>query len=110
MPVWRVPLMRDGTVAKVGIFIQMSGGTGPDGLAVDEEGNLAVAHVGLGTVWLFSRRGEPLYRINSCAGSYTTNVAYGGPDRRTLYITKSETGEILKSELSVAGLKMYSHC
>ena len=46
--VWRVPLMRDGTVAKVGIFIQMSGGTGRDGLAVDEEGNLAVAHVGLG--------------------------------------------------------------
>ena len=33
--VWRVPLMPDGGVAKVGNFIQLSGGVGPDGLAVD---------------------------------------------------------------------------
>lgn len=46
--VWRVPLMADGTVAKVGNFIQLSGGGGPDGLAVDSEGNLAVAHIVLG--------------------------------------------------------------
>ena len=43
--IWRVPLTRDGHVTKVGTFIQMSGGGGPDGLAIDEEGNLAVAHV-----------------------------------------------------------------
>ncbi len=90
--IWRVPLTRDGHVTKVGTFIQMSGGGGPDGLAIDEEGNLAVAHVGLGAVWLFSNRGEPMLRVNSPLGALTTNIAFGGPDRKTLYITESESG------------------
>ena len=107
--IWRVPLMRDGTVAKVGVFIQMSGGSGPDGVALDAEGNLAVAHVGMGAVWLFSRLGEPLYRIKSCRGTHTTNVAYGGADGKSLFITESESGTILRARLKVAGRTMFSH-
>ena len=107
--VWRVPLNPDGTLGRVGIFIQMSGGTGPDGMAMDAEGNLAVCHVGMGSVWLFSRLGRPLYEIQSCTGHATTNAAYGGPDGRTLYITESETGTILQARLDVPGLQLYSH-
>jgi gluconolactonase len=107
--VWRVPFMPDGTVAKVGIFIQMSGGHGPDGMALDEAGNLAVAHVGKGCVWLFSPDGEPLLRIESCRGKKVTNVAYGGPDRRTLFITEIDSGCILTARLEVPGRIMFSH-
>lgn len=108
--VWRVPLRRDGGVAKVGVYIQLSGGWGgPDGLAIDEAGGLAVAHVGLGTVWVFDARGEPKYRVRSCAESHTTNVAYGGPDGRTLFITESGSGTILTARLETAGKPMYSH-
>ena len=76
--IWRVPLMRDGTASKVGTFIQLSGGGGPDGMAIDEEDNLAICHVGLGTTWLFSALGEPMLRIRSPTGLLTTNCAYGG--------------------------------
>jgi gluconolactonase len=108
--VWRVPLLPDGTPYKVGVFIQLSGGLGgPDGLAIDSAGNLAVAHIGLGTVWLFSHLGEPLARIQSCAGLATTNLAYGGPDGKTLYITESETGTVLQARLDVAGRPLFSH-
>jgi gluconolactonase len=107
--VWRLPLLADGGVAKVGNFIQLSGGTGPDGLAVDADGNLAVAHVGLGTVWLFSALGEPLLRVRSCEGLHTTNMAYGGPDGRTLFITESASGHILMAPMPVAGRPMFSH-
>jgi gluconolactonase len=108
--IWRVPLLPDGSTTKVGLFIQMSGGPGgPDGLALDEAGNLAVAHVGLGVVWLFDKHGQPVYRIQSCAGTLTTNVAYGGSDRKTLYITESESGTILKATLPTAGREMFSH-
>jgi gluconolactonase len=106
--IWRVPLMGDG-VGRVGIFIQMSGGTGPDGMAMDESDNLAVCHVGLGTVWLFSHLGEPLYRIRSSAGLATTNCAYGGKDGTSLFITESATGSVLRAELQVAGRAMFSH-
>lgn len=106
--IWRVPLMGDG-VGRVGIFIQMSGGTGPDGIAMDEADNLAVCHVGLGAVWLFSALGEPLYRIKSCAGLATTNCAYGGKDGKSLFITESATGSVLRTALPVAGRPMFSH-
>lgn len=106
--VWRVPLMPDGTIAKVANYIQLSGGGGPDGLAVDSQGGLAVAHIGLGVVWLFDRRGVPVGKVQSAVGDHTTNVAYGGPHGKTLYITESESGQILQADVAVAGLGLYS--
>lgn len=95
-------------VQKARMFIQMSGSpTGPDGMAIDEDGNIAVVHAGFGTVWVFTRFGEPLYRIRSCAGMRTTNVAYGGPDRRTLFVTEAEHGAILKVRMPVPGAVVY---
>ena len=107
--VWRLPLMADGAPSKVGCFLQLSGGTGPDGIAVLASGGLAVCHVGLGAVWLFGPTGEPEWRVDSCAGPGTTNLAFGGADRRTLYVTESETGQILRADIPVAGLALYSH-
>jgi gluconolactonase len=108
--IWRAPILKDGSTTKVGVFVQLSGGPGgPDGLALDEAGNLAVAHVGFGSVWIFDAHGEPLYRLRSAAGRHTTNLAYGGPGRRTLYVVESETGSILKAELPTPGKAMFSH-
>jgi gluconolactonase len=106
---WRVPLLPDGNLGRVGIFIQLSGGMGPDGMAMDADGNLAVCHVGMGSIWLFSRLGRPLAELQSCAGMGPTNAAYGGPERKTLYITESETGTILSAQLDVPGKELYSH-
>jgi len=107
--VWRLPLMRDGSVSKVGLFFQFYGSSGPDGLALDEEDNLVVAHASLGAAFLLSRRGEPMYRIRSCRGTTVTNAAFGGVDRRKLYLTESETGTILVARMPVAGRPMFSH-
>jgi gluconolactonase len=107
--VWRVPLMRDGTTSKVGMAIQMTGGFGPDGMAIDAENNLAVCHVGLGVVWLFSALGEPMLRINSPVGKLVTNCAYGGTDNKQLFITESKTGTILVADMPVSGRTMFSH-
>jgi gluconolactonase len=108
--IWRLPLHPDGTTSKVGTFIVLSGGhSGPDGLAMDSQGGLAVAHCGLGAVWLFDRLGQPKFRVQSCEGLSTTNIAYGGPDNRSLFITESDSGSILRAEVPVAGLAMYSH-
>jgi gluconolactonase len=107
--VWRVPLMKDGRASKVGVYIQMSGGGGPDGLAIDAQGNLAVCHVGFGAVWVFSAKGEPIYRIDSSEGLFTTNCAFGGKDNKQLFITESKSGTVLVADLDVPGRKMYSH-
>jgi gluconolactonase len=107
--IWRLPLTQRGDVTKAGIFLQLSGGGGPDGLALMEEGGLAIAHVGLGSVWIFDSAGEPIYRVKSCAGRFTTNLAFGGADRRTLFITEGHSASILRATLPVAGKTMFSH-
>jgi gluconolactonase len=107
--VWHLALMPDGGVTAVGTMLQFSGGIGPDGLALTADGGLVVAQPGMGAVWIFSRRGEPLYRVNSCGSDLVTNIAFGGADMRSLYITDSGTGQILVAKLPVAGRLMHSH-
>ncbi len=105
--IWHLPIHADGATSKARVFIQLSGGGGPDGLAMDEDDGLAVCHAGLGSVWLFSRLGEPTHRVRSCRGVSTTNLAFGGPDRRTLYITEAETGSILAAQAPRPGRPLF---
>lgn len=107
--VWRAPIMDDGTLSKVGLFVQLSGGIGPDGLAMDENDGLVVAHAGLGGAWIFDKAGIPTHFVKSSAGELTTNVAFGGADRRDLYIVESATGSILRARVPVAGRRLHSH-
>jgi gluconolactonase len=106
--VWHLSLMPDGGVTAVGTMLQFSGGIGPDGLALTADGGLVVAQPGMGAVWIFNRRGEPLYRVNTCGSDLLTNIAFGGPDQKTLYITDSGNGQILRAQLPVAGRIMHA--
>lgn len=108
--IWRIPLNASGLVAKVGVFAQLHGGLGgPDGIALDAEGCLIVAHTGFGSIWRLSPVAEPLLRVTSPAGISTTNVAYGGPDGAILFITESQTGSILTARMPAAGQTLFSH-
>ena len=108
--VWRLPIFPDGGISKVSIFTAMAGGnSGADGMAVDEAGGLYVSDAGNGCVWSFSHWAEPVYRIRSCTrGRATTNLAFGGPERKSLFITESATGTILKADLGTPGQQMFS--
>lgn len=107
--VWRMPLAPDGTVARMGVHIQLSGGRGPDGITIDSNDGLVVAHPDMGAVWIFNHRGEPLYRLQSCRSEVVTNAAFGGADRKTVYITDSDSGCILTARVPTAGRVLYSH-
>jgi gluconolactonase len=104
--VWRLPLTPEGKVVRMGVFLHLSGGRGPDGMALDEKGGLAVAQVDFGAVWIFSHRGEALYRVASCKSDMVTNVAYKGNE---IYITDSGSGCILRAKVPVSGRTLFSH-
>jgi len=99
--IWRVDL--DDPALRVGLFAQLPC-AGPDGLALDADGNVVVAHPTLGAVWVFSRIGQPLHYIRSCAGDMTTNIAYRD---KTLFVMESRTGSVLTVDLPVAGWGMF---
>jgi gluconolactonase len=104
--VWRVPLLPDGSVSKVGQFFTSYGPSGPDGLAIDAQGRLLVANPGLGRVWVLNRFAEPDEVLTGPRGASLTNLAFGGTDRRTLYVTDSTHGHILTTRMDTAGVSL----
>jgi gluconolactonase len=106
--VWRMPIMADGMASKVGLYIQMSGGpAGPDGLALDAEAGLVVAHPGT-TVWRYDRLGRPTHHVDAGEEIFGTNIAFA-PGTATLYVTVSSNGAIIRAEMPVKGKAMHSH-
>ena len=104
--VWRIDL--DDAAKRAGLFAQLPC-AGPDGVALDDDGNVIVAHPTLGGVWVYSRIGLPLHFIATAAGEMTTNIAFGGSDNKTLFITESKTGSILSAPMPAPGRTMFSH-
>jgi gluconolactonase len=84
----------------------------PDGMCLDEDGNLYVAHYGMHQVQVLNPVGHLLRRYES--GNLTTsNVAFGGPKMDQLYITgalgdeKTTKGALFRLDLKgVRGLRI----
>jgi gluconolactonase len=77
--IWKYRVQPDGSLDSRTKFAETGAS---DGMTVDCAGNLYVAS---GTIEVFAPSGEPLGQI-MVAGD-PTNVAFGGADRKTLYIT-----------------------
>jgi gluconolactonase len=95
----RYPVTADGTV---GAGTDLATGlNGADGLAVDCAGNVYIAQNNGGTVVVTSAAGTRLGEIGGLP-LVVTNAAFGGADRRTLYITTSSA--LYTLALQVPGL------
>ncbi|MGD0551510.1 MAG: SMP-30/gluconolactonase/LRE family protein [Sedimentisphaerales bacterium] len=85
---WVFPINSDGTLGTGSVFFKPTNLTGmgtsdPDGMTIDERGNLYFT--GLGGVWIVSPTGTEIKRIPT--PNVPANVCFGGPEYRTLYIT-----------------------
>jgi gluconolactonase len=88
----------DGSIANGRVFFEESGtGGAPDGMKVDERGN--VYCTGPGGIWVISAAGQHLGVIS--VPEVTANMNWGDDDWRTLYITASSS--IYRLRAKVAG-------
>jgi gluconolactonase len=68
-------------------------------LAIDRHGRLAVAHFGMGVVWIFSPKGEAMLRINIPGGDKVTNIAFDENEGKTLFITEADSASVYVANL-----------
>jgi gluconolactonase len=90
----------DGTLGKGELFFDMTGGNGEDaidGIKLDQRGNLCVS--GPGGLWIFSAEGKHLGTLHT--PEHPHNLAWGGLDRRTLYLAAQTS--IYRLQLSIPG-------
>jgi gluconolactonase len=80
----------------------------PDGMCLDEVGNLYVAHYGMKQVQVLDPTGKLIAQYNG-GNTTTSNVAFGGPKRDQLFITgglgtEAGKGGLFRIDLGVKGL------
>jgi len=92
----------DGALSEKSVLVDLPGGD-PDGMNLDIEGNIIVAHFGGGAIYKISPVGGILEKIPT-PGQKPSNVEFAGPDLKTLYITEDETNAIYKTRVEVPGL------
>jgi gluconolactonase len=111
-------IIKPGRVGRMRVFANLPTKDGeqianePDGICLDREGNLYVAHYGMRQVQVLGPQGKLLRRY--AAGNLTTsNVAFGGARFDQLYVTgalgdeKTSKGGLFRLDLKgVKGLKI----
>lgn len=78
---------------------------GFDSLAVDAEGNVCVAQIYNGAIVTIGPDGRLVDEI-AMTDPFTTNIAFGGPDMRTAYVTLSATGQLVRLSWPRPGLRL----
>jgi len=114
--IWSFEVAEDGQLSGQRLVFDFGRARGGDGMRLDERGNLWVAagillprHAGETAdvpagVYVITAKGELLGRI-PIPEDLCTNLAFGGPGRKTLYVTSGKS--IFKIPLAVSGYALY---
>jgi gluconolactonase len=81
-------------------------GRGPDGMKFGEDGNLYVAVWGQGDVTVLGRDGSVVKRIKT-GGMQPTNLAFGLPGEKKIYVTEMEFGTVEVYDVGTDGLPLH---
>ncbi|MFC0772021.1 SMP-30/gluconolactonase/LRE family protein [Terrimonas alba] len=95
---WVFDVKHDGTLHNMKKFSDMGG----DGMAMDERGNVYIAN-GLG-ITAFDPEGNKIFNVPT--GSGATNVVFGGPNEKTLFITAID--KIFSLKMNVRGVEKFN--
>jgi gluconolactonase len=101
----RFDILRPGVMGEKQVVACLPDGCLPDGIALDTDGNIICAGLGLGVIIAVNTTGEVVRRIKmECTDP--TNLAFGGPQHRTLYVTEGVLGRVVTIDWPVRGASL----
>ena len=92
--VWAFPLRADRTLGEKRL-VRRFPDHGFDGMRIDVDGNLHITRYGKGTVVVLTPAGEIVREVD-VLGARPSNICFGGPDGRTVYVTEVEHGRLVR--------------
>jgi gluconolactonase len=101
--VWAFRIQPDGSLTDKRLLIQFPD-FGMDGMRCDVDGNLYITRHGKGTVAIVSPQGRVLREVD-VLGKHPTNLCFGGPDGRTVYVTEVDYGRLVQFRSDRPGLE-----
>lgn len=99
--VWSFKIMPDKSLTDKRLIRQFED-HGFDGMRCDAEGNLYITRYGKGTVVKMTPAGKILREI-PVLGKRPSNICFGGPDRRTAYVTEVESQRLVSFRVDHPG-------
>ncbi len=99
--IWVYDLDKNMNIADKRLFAEFKN-FGLDGMRCDTMGNLYVARHGKGTVLILSPEGESIREI-SLKGKKVSNIAFGGKDGKTCYVTVADRGNLETFRVEIPG-------
>jgi sugar lactone lactonase YvrE len=100
--VWAFKIAADGSLSDKRLLKKFPD-HGFDGMRCDVDGNLYISRYGKGTVAVLSPKGEVLREID-VLGKSPSNLCFGGPDGRTVYVTEVEHRRLVQFRVDRPGL------
>ncbi len=100
--VWAFTIQSDGSLAHKRLVKKFET-HGFDGMRCDVDGNLYISRHGKGTVVKLSPAGEVLREVD-VLGSKPSNLCFGGPDGRTVYVTEVDHRRLVQFRVDRPGL------
>jgi gluconolactonase len=100
--IWAFPIEADGSLGPKRLLKKFDD-YGFDGMRCDVDGNLYVTRHGKGTVVKLSPEGKVLKEID-VLGKSPSNLCFGGPDGRTVYVTEVDHRRVVMFRVDRPGL------
>ncbi len=101
LKIWAYELSAKGEISHKHLLTEFTD-FGMDGMRCDGKGNIYQARYGKGTVVKVSPQGKILQEIK-LIGQKPTNVCFGGPDGKTMYVTLQDQGNLESFRVDDAG-------
>ncbi|MCS7046548.1 MAG: SMP-30/gluconolactonase/LRE family protein [Gemmataceae bacterium] len=100
--VWAFDIDKDGSLSGKRLLKKFPD-HGFDGMRCDVDGNLYITRYGKGTVAVLSPQGEILREID-VLGALPSNLCFGGPDGKTVYVTEVTQQRLVSFRVDRPGL------
>ena len=100
-------IVEPGVLGEARLFGDLGDGAVPDGFAFDADGNVLCCGFSSGKIHVFPAEGGEKLEELDFEDPRVTNVAFGGPDFSTLYVTESGLGRVVAREWHRPGMVLF---